>query len=114
MTGRLLLDENVERVLCHRLRDAGYDVEHVEGVPALGKGSPDVDISAYALESNRVLLTYDDDFVTNVPADDRCEVLYVPDESLTTETVSEIVIRIFTAYDYDEIDGLVYAGPEWL
>jgi hypothetical protein len=38
MAYRLILDENVERDVFHRLENYGHDVEHVDFVPELGKG----------------------------------------------------------------------------
>ena len=38
-TYRLLLDENIEHEVLDRLVDAGHDVEHVDTVTYLGKGS---------------------------------------------------------------------------
>jgi len=38
MAYRLLLDENVEHEVHHRLENLGHDVEHVEFAGELGKG----------------------------------------------------------------------------
>lgn len=41
MVYRLILDENVEHEVLHRLENYGHDVEHVDFVPSLGKGTDD-------------------------------------------------------------------------
>lgn len=76
MTYRLLLDENVEHEVRHRLENYGHDVEHVDYVPALGKGAPDTSIGEFSLQENRVVVTYDDDFVTSVGGDQFRAVVY--------------------------------------
>ncbi|WP_318570649.1 DUF5615 family PIN-like protein [Salinigranum marinum] len=63
MAYRLILDENVEREVFHRLENYGHDVEHVDFVPELGKGTADHPIAQYSLDTDRVIVTYDDDFV---------------------------------------------------
>jgi hypothetical protein len=45
---RLLLDENIEHELFHRLENYGHDVEHVDFVPELGKGTDDHPVVAYS------------------------------------------------------------------
>lgn len=37
MAYRLVLDENVEHDVLHRLENYGHDVEHGDSVPSLGK-----------------------------------------------------------------------------
>ncbi|MDB9235810.1 DUF5615 family PIN-like protein [Halorubrum ezzemoulense] len=38
---RLLVDENVEYRIVHKLRNYGHDVEHVDDLTGLGKNSSD-------------------------------------------------------------------------
>ncbi|MEF8843237.1 MAG: DUF5615 family PIN-like protein [Haloarculaceae archaeon] len=52
MTYRLLLDENVEYEVLHRLENYGHDVEHVDFVPGLGKGTDDDSIAQYSSDEN--------------------------------------------------------------
>jgi predicted nuclease of predicted toxin-antitoxin system len=63
MASRLLLDENVEHEVGHRLENYGHDVVHVDFEPKLGKGATDRSLAEYTLAEDRVLVTYDDDFV---------------------------------------------------
>ena len=70
MVYRLILDENVEHDVLHRLDNYGHDVEHVDFVPSLGKGTKDHPIAQYSLETDRLIVTYDDDFVLEIDEDD--------------------------------------------
>ncbi|WP_436931016.1 DUF5615 family PIN-like protein [Halosimplex halobium] len=111
MSYRLLLDENVERAVAERLRDGGHDIERVAAVPELGPGGADELVAAHARDSDRVLLTYDDDFV---PAIDGTPTLYVPDETLASDAVAGIVASVADHCPQSEIGGVVYAGANWL
>lgn len=53
MAYRLILDENVEHGVFHRLKNYGHDVEHVDFVPELGKGTVDHPIARYSLGTDR-------------------------------------------------------------
>lgn len=78
---RLLLDENVEHEVRQRLEAGGHDVERVEEVAALEKGATDDALAAYSLETDRTIVTYDDDFVENVQADTYRAVLFFEDDT---------------------------------
>lgn len=114
MSYRLLLDENVEHVVRHRLENYGHDVEHVDLVPGLGKGTDDQSIAALTLSEDRVLVTYDDDFVLSVSEDEFLAALYIPDAALPANTVADLVHEVSHHYPQSELDGLVYVGTEWL
>lgn len=114
MAYRLVLDENVEREVLHRLRNYGHDVEHVDFVPELGKGTADTPIAEYSMDTDRLILTYDDDFALELDEDDYRGVLYVGNASLTVEQVADIVHAISQQYPQPEIDGLEYLGEAWL
>lgn len=114
MVYRFVLDENVEHEVGHRLRNYGHDIKHVDSVPSLGKGIADDSIAEYSLDTDRVIVTYDDDFVLKIDEDDYRAVLYVGDETLSTRQVADIVHAVTTAYPQEELDGLEYVGDEWL
>ncbi len=59
MKARLLLDENVPAPLKLKLKDAGYDVEHVNNV---AKGKKDSEILEYAYKHKRTIISIDSDF----------------------------------------------------
>lgn len=111
---RLLLDENVEHEVGHRLRNYGHDVEHVDFVPELGKGAADRSLGTYAREENRVILTYDDDFVLSLSPDDFRAVLYLPNATLPVHAVADIVDAVSRQYPQEELEGVEYLGSGWL
>jgi predicted nuclease of predicted toxin-antitoxin system len=77
MAYRLILDENVEHEVYHRLENYGHDVEHVDFVSELGKGTGEHPIAQYSRDTDRVVVTYDDDFVLEVNETDYHAVLYI-------------------------------------
>lgn len=64
MSWRLLLDENIEYEIGRRLREAGYDVQHVARIEELGEGTNDRRVVEYSGDSGRFILTYVDDFLS--------------------------------------------------
>lgn len=81
MAVKFLLDENMEPKVEHRLDAFGHPVESIGDVPALGSGATDAEIVTYSRENERVILTYDDDFITDHdPSDYHC-VIYFANES---------------------------------
>jgi predicted nuclease of predicted toxin-antitoxin system len=72
MAYRILADENV-------LRKLGHDVERLDDVAELGFGSDDGPIARYAHGHDRLILTQDDDFFTELDIEDTAGVLYQRD-----------------------------------
>jgi len=114
MVYRLILDENVEHEVCHRLENYGHNVEHIDFVPKLGKGTADHPIAQYSLDTNRVIVTYDDDFVLVVDDGLYRAVLYFDDAVLSAKQVAEIIHTVSQNYPQKELQGLEYVGEEWL
>ena len=114
MAYRLILDENVEHEVCHRLENYGHDVEHVDFVPELGKGTADRPIARYSLDTDRVIVTYDDDFVLTVDDELYRAVLYFDDATLSVEQVADIIHTVSQNYPQTELQGIEYVGEEWL
>jgi len=114
MVYRLLVDENVEHEVHHRLENYGHDVEHVDFLSNLGKGVDDRSIADYSKETDRIIVTYDDDFALELTDEDYRGVFYVHDESLPVKTVADIIHTISKQYPQDEVTGLEYVGNEWL
>lgn len=110
----LLLDENVEHEVHHRLENYGHDVEHVDFVHELGKGTDDYPIARYSGETGRVIVTYDDDFALEVDETEYDGTLYVNDATLSVKEVADIIHAVSQDYPQSEIDGLEYIGDEWL
>ena len=114
MTYRLLLDENVEHGVKHRLENYGHDVVHVDFVPALGKGTMDREIAEYSLETDRLILTYDDDFVLDIDPDSNRGVLYVSDRAMPATDVADVVHAMSQYYPQIEVTGIERVDPDWL
>lgn len=111
---RLLLDENVEHEALHRLENYGHDIEHVDFTPELGKGATDTAICEYSKAENRVIVTYDDDFVTEMDREMFRAVLYLDDVSLSPEEIADIIHRLSERYPQEELQGVESVGREWL
>ena len=114
MPYRLLLDENIEHEVADRLEAKGHDVEHVDSVPELGKGASDGTLATYSVRTDRTIVTYDDDFVVDVPSDDYRAVLFFEDDTLSARTVAEVVHARVNVYPHEEVRGLQKTGREWL
>src|SRR5438105_13184473 len=56
---RILADENIAPLIVDRLRQEGYQIEHIAEI---AKGSADVDVLGSANEQGAILLTDDKDF----------------------------------------------------
>lgn len=61
-----------------------------------------------------MIVTYDDDFVLEVEADDYLAALYIGDATLSVEQVADVVHAISRNYPQEELQGLEYVGEEWL
>ena len=69
---KVLLDENFPLLLYHRLREAGYDVDHII---ALGqRGLPDRVIRKRLAVEDLVFVTHDTEFL-DVPDSDRATII---------------------------------------
>jgi hypothetical protein len=108
---RLLLDEHVPSEVRRRLDGLGHDVEHVGSVPELGNGADD---AALADCSARTVVTFDDDFVTDVRPDRYRAVIFFEDEAMRATEVAAVVHAMSEAYPSREVCGLQKAGREWL
>lgn len=111
---RFVLDENVEHEVAHRLENYGHDVKHVDFVPELGKGTTDRSIARYSLDTDRVIVTDDDDFVLDVDDGTYRAALYVADAALAVERVADIVHAVSQQYPQAELQGLEYVDEGWL
>ena len=111
---RLLLDENIEREAFDRLNDAGDDVEHVDFVSKLDKGASDTDLARYSIETDRTIVTYDDDFIEDVPPSQYRAVLFFEDETISAREITEIIHAMSQVYPHYEVEGLQKTGREWL
>jgi len=114
MTYRLLLDEHIEQEVFERLDNRGHDVVRVTGVPELGQGATDEALAAYSKETDRTIVTYDDDFIETVSQAGYRATLYFENDSLPAHDVATIIDRMSEVYPHDEVTGLQKTGKEWL
>jgi len=110
---RLLADENIERATINYLKKLGHDIEQVGDVSDLNLGSDDESIAAYAEETNRMVLTQDDDFFTELDMDDTPGILFQKDQTLSAREVGDIVHEMAEYLDQDDIT-LEYVSRNWL
>jgi len=107
---RIFADENVETATIRYLRKLGHDVERV--VDELGTGASDAEVAAYSAREDRLVLTQDDDFVSEL-ADEAAGVLFQVDETMSTKQVGDAVHAVARQADAGELD-LVYVTTTWL
>jgi uncharacterized protein with PIN domain len=113
MTYRLLADENVERPLVYKLRNYGHDVEYVDELGDHGKDTDDLRLAAYTKREDRLLLTYDNDFVHDISESELRGVLFVQEESAASGKIADAVDRMAEFYPQDEVHGVEYVD-NWL
>jgi hypothetical protein len=106
MAFELLLDENVEHDVLYNLRNRGHDVEHVEFIPELGKGTRDGVVAEYSRDTNRAIVSYDDDFRDNFTESDYYGFVFVPDDALSSGQVAAILDEMSRHFDQPDLRGL--------
>ena len=84
MAYRILADENVEQATVNYLRKLGHDVERLDDFAELGLGAEGESIARYAREHDRLILTQDDDFFTELDVEETTGVLFQRDPCLRT------------------------------
>lgn len=95
---RFLLDENFERAVAERLRDAGHDAELSIDIPELGQGAHDAeDIAPYARRTDRIILTKDTDFLS-MDENQHAGVLFLNDHRVSAVEIGDAVLSIVDAY----------------
>lgn len=112
MAFSIICDEHTARQVAVYLEKEGHDVERA--VEVLGTGTDDTKIVARALETDRLVLTTDTDFLTEYDAGDHAGILFPPDDKTSPYTVAMIVTEIATQLDQDAIDGVLYVTDDWL
>lgn len=113
MTYRIPADENVEQATVNYLRKLGHDVACLDAVDELGLGAADESIVHYANETNRLILTQDDDFFTAFEVENTPGVLFQRDQTLSARQVGDIVHELAQYLDQSEI-RLEYVSENWL
>lgn len=109
------IQRRVETLECSGVkRQFRHDVEDIDVVPSLGTGTGDHPIARYSIETDRVIVTCDDDFVLEGDEDDYRAVLYISDATLTVKQVADVVHAVSRQYPQAELRGLEHVGSDWL
>lgn len=105
MTYRLVLDENIEHQVLHTLRNFGHDAVHVD---ELRKGQSDLEVGSYSREEDRLIVTYDDDFVHELPESEYRAAIYIDDATVSASQVATGVNEMSNLYPQDEVQGVEF------
>jgi len=110
---RILADENVEQATINYLWKLGHEVEWIGDVDGLGLGADDESIAAHGRETNRLILTQDDDFFTRIDVEDTAGILFQKDQTLSAREVGDIVHELSEYIDQSNVT-LEYVSRNWL
>jgi predicted nuclease of predicted toxin-antitoxin system len=110
---RLLADENIEASTVEYLRSLDHDVVTVADVPSLGLGSRDAELRSYARDTNRLILTQDDDFISETPERAAAGVLVQKDQTLSARQAGNIVQEISQYVEQEDVT-VEYVSRNWL
>ena len=113
MAYRILADENVERATVNYLQKLGHDVEQLDEVPELGLGIEDESIARYARDHDRLILTQDDDFFTELAVERTAGILFQKDQTLSARKVGDVVHEMSRYLERSDIT-LEYVSENWL
>ena len=91
----------------------GHDAEQVSDLSTFGKGSTDKELGQYSNSDDRLIPTYDDDFVLELDSSAYRVVLYVNDVTIPSRKIADAVHRMSKQYPHDEVTGVVYVD-EWI
>ena len=94
---RILADENVERKAARYLDKRGHDMEMV--VDVLEPGVTDETVVEYATETNRLVLTGDDDFLSR-----GYPTLFQEDGQMSAFELAEIVDAVADAMSQSDLE----------
>lgn len=113
----LVLDENTERDLKARLEELGHDAERVVEIDTLGPGATDREVVDYCQRTDRMLVTFDDDFLSEHEAIHRIGILFeATDRRPPVELASRIdrVSRFYAQGDITRARRAIYLNSdEW-
>lgn len=112
-TYRLLLDENVDRRVQYQLDYRGHDVRCV-GDGIVETGSSDETIATVAEDTDRILLSHDDDFLRVVEAGPDVPCLLVERDPITPAEIGQLVDRLAATVPPEHIDGVFKIGRSLL
>lgn len=110
---RILADENVERATRNYLRKLDHNVTWIGDIDDLGLGADDESIATYSAKTDSLILTQDDDFFTRLAVEETAGVLFQTDDTLSAQTVGDIVHEISEHLDQGDVQ-LEYVSTNWL
>lgn len=114
MTYSFLLDEDTEAKLAVKLSKAGHDVERVVEVPELGAGIDDDAVREYALDSARIIITHDKDYL-RFPPKSHAGVFYGPQQRLSAHQIFKIIQNIESYHSSrEELNPVIFLTERWL
>jgi predicted nuclease of predicted toxin-antitoxin system len=110
---RILADENVEQATINYLQKLDHDVEWIGDVEEPGLDADDESVAAFGRETNRLILTQDDDFFTQMDVEDTAGILFQKDQTLSAREVRDIVHELSEYIDQSDVT-LEYVSRNWL
>ncbi|PSQ51922.1 hypothetical protein BRD20_08870 [Halobacteriales archaeon SW_8_65_20] len=113
MTYRVLADENVEHATVRYLAKLGHDTEQLDAGSELGLGVEDRVIARYAREHDRLILTQDDDFFTELAVERTAGVLFQKDQTLSAREVGDIIHEMSRYLEQSDI-VIEYVSRNWV
>lgn len=114
MQVRFLLDEDTEASLASKLSASGHDVRRVVSVDSLGQGTDDSEVCAFALETDRIIVTHDDDYLT-VDTGRHAGVFFVPNQRLSAHRIYSIIQEALREFeDESALPPVLYLTDDWL
>jgi hypothetical protein len=110
----LLFDEDTEAKFARLCEKDGHDVERVVDVSELGRGANDAEVRRYANSTDRIVVTHDDDYVSETQTDgDRT--FYAPNQRLSAFELYRILSAVCDAVSSaEELPPVVYLTEAWL
>ena len=111
---KLLLDENIEHEVYHRLEKYGHELLHVEVSDELSKGETDERLARKSRPDGWIIVTYDADFRDDFSDTEYRAVLYFADQTLSAKTIADVLHEISTYYEGEELHGFLTVGRSWL
>lgn len=113
MAYRFLPDENMEPKTLHRLKST--TTTSSTSIPSRNSDEPrQIRQLQPILRTQRVIVTFDDDFIIEHDESDYYGAIYFEDVKLSATNVADVVHEITTVYPESAFRGLEFGGREWL
>lgn len=110
---RLVLDEDTERELATKLRAAGHDGNRVVEADKLEAGATDDEVRNYAQETERIIVTHDDDHI--VGRSESHVVFYVPNQRMEAFQLFRVIQRVAEQFpENSAFPPVVFLTDDWL